>query len=140
MGTYAPEQPLRVLLVENDEGFLEVFAAVLSALSYTVYTATTVTEALSVVPTFRPDAIFVLVRFTVGVAVELCAQFRRMPEAAMAVIVAITLYGVSRDDAHMLTAFDKHLVMPVQLATLLESLDCLEGYKGSVVPLVRLRS
>jgi CheY-like chemotaxis protein len=113
----------RVLLVDRSEETRDLFANLFTSLGYEVETVATVAAALSSVPVFRPDAVFTSIFLPDGSGFELCAQLRRLPETAGARIVAITGYLAA--DASRLAVeagFDRYLVKPVQLETILEAL------------------
>jgi CheY-like chemotaxis protein len=117
------KQPFRVLLVDRSEETRDLFANLFIALGYEVETVSTVAAALCTAPLFRPDAVFTAIFLTDGSGFDLCTQLRRMPETAGALIVAITGF-LSPDSSRLAeeAGFDRYLVKPVQLETILATL------------------
>ena len=129
------EQPVRVLLVERSEETRDLFAALFTGMGYEVKTFTTGTEALAHAPLFRPHAIFSSIFLPDQSGYDLCAGMRRMPATANALIVAIT--GHTAPNAAQLAqaaGFDRYLVKPVKLETILETMQAIDGYRGKAMP------
>jgi CheY-like chemotaxis protein len=129
------EQPFRVLLVDRSEETRDLFAALFTGMGYVVQAFRTGSEALAHVPLFRPHAVFTAIFLPDQSGFDLCAALRRMPAAANALIVAITGH-LSPDSARLAQAagFDRYLVKPVPLATIVETMQALDGYAGQTMP------
>ena len=125
------EQPVRILLVDRSEETRDLFAVLFSAMGYEVRTLTTGVEALAHAPLFRPHAVFTAIFLPDQSGFDLCAALRRVPATANALIVAITGQMLP-DSARLAQAagFDRYLVKPVQLETILETMQFLDGYRG----------
>jgi CheY-like chemotaxis protein len=133
------EHAFRVLLVDRSEETRDLFAALFTGMGYVVQTFTTGSEALAHAPLFRPHAVFTAIALPDQSGFDLCAALRRMPATANALIVAITGYLLP-DSARRAQAagFDRYLVKPVPLGTILETLQALDGYAGQPIPEVGL--
>lgn len=129
------EQPFRILLVDRSEETRDLFATLFTGMGYEVMTLNTGTEALAHAPLFRPHAIFSAIFLPDQSGFDLCAALRRMPVTAKALIVAITGHMLP-DSARLAqeAGFDRYLVKPVQFETLLETMQFLDGYRGTVMP------
>ena len=57
-----PTQPRRILIVDDEEGFRDMVADLLSLEGYVVAVASDAVEAVRVMPEFRPDAILLDLR------------------------------------------------------------------------------
>lgn len=129
------EQPFRILLVDRSEETRDLFAALFTGMGYEVMTVNTGTEALAHAPLFRPHAIFSAIFLPDQSGFDLCAALRRMPATAKTLIVAITGHMLP-DSARLAqeAGFDRYLVKPVQFETLLETMQFLDGYRGTAMP------
>jgi CheY-like chemotaxis protein len=127
-------EPCRVLVVERNKDTRELFADLLAGIGYAVRTAETAAEALACVPSFRPNAVFSAIGLADQSGFELCAELRKIPETAAALIIAITGHlppehvQLSRD-----AGFDQYLIKPIQIETLLETMKLLDGYRGAAM-------
>lgn len=129
---------LRILLVENNEELLGLFKDAMSAFEYEVMGARTFKEAIAIVPTCVPDVVFSAISLKDESGLVLCEHLRKIPETANALLVAITGYGTAFRDAAVAAGFDRYLVKPVQLTTMLETMAHLDGYKGTMLPSKRV--
>ena len=127
-------QPLRILLVEDNEDVVALFVGVLEALGYTVKSVKSGAQALSVVLSYIPDVVFTSIQTGTVSGYDLSAYLRKRPEMANALIVAVTgAGGLSQNEAKA-AGFDYYLMKPVELEKLLETMQHLEGYRGNTVP------
>lgn len=125
-------QPLRVLIVEQYHDVRSTFVAIFAAMGYVVESAKTGSEALALVPLFRPDAVFTSIFVRDQSGFELCAKLRQMPETAQALIVAVTGYAsFDADDLWRKAGFDHYLLKPTSVETLLGTMKHLDGYRGN---------
>lgn len=127
------KQALRILLADRSEETRDLFTTLFAGMGHTVQTVTSVAEARRAASSFRPDAVFTAVFLPDGSGFDLCAALRSTPETATALIVAITGY-LSPDSARLAqeAGFDDYLVKPVQLDTILATLDALTGGKARI--------
>lgn len=132
------KQPFRVLLVDRSEETRELFAALFAGMGYEVKAVTTHAEALLCASLFQPHAVFTAIYLPDGSGFDLCAALRKMPDTADALIVAITGY-LSPDSSRLAqeAGFDRYLVKPVGLATILDTLQPIAGPRGNPCPKAR---
>ena len=133
------EQPFRVLLVDRSEETRDLFGALFTGMGYEVQTFTTGTEALAHAPLFRPHAVFTAIFLPDQSGFDLCRALRRVPATADALIVAITGH-MSPDSVRLALAagFDRYLVKPAPLESILETMRYLDGYRGTTMRAVHL--
>ena len=109
----------RVLIVDDNEMFLEMAKVVLTAAAYEVRTAPDASQALLQMPVFLPDLILMDVQMPVMDGVELTRQLKANPATKHITIVAFTAYAL-QGDAHKLQAagFNGYIAKPVNVMTL----------------------
>lgn len=107
---------LKVVVVDDDDGSLEYFAAALRACGAAVLTASTALDALQLVRQGHPDVVLSDLAMVGHDGYWLVREIRRLrDEAARLVpVVATTAYGWEHSRARALAAgFDEHLQKPV---------------------------
>ena len=120
-------RPLHVLLVERDEDIRSLLEMLFVGQGYTVSCAREPAEALELVKTMVPDAIFSSLVFAGMNGFELCRHLRAMPETATKFIVALTGFTADGVEETILDAgFDRYLLKPVNMLFLLSLLDTLK--------------
>jgi signal transduction histidine kinase/ActR/RegA family two-component response regulator len=128
---------LRVLFVDDDPDTLELFAGIVAATGAHVRTATSVAEALTIIPSWHPDVLVADIEMPDEDGYALIAQVRKLtPEQGGAVpAVAVTAYGRVEDRVRLVTAgYDIHLPKPVEPAELLAVLASLARRAGGGTP------
>ena len=128
--------PLRILIVEDSYETRELFSVLFTAMGYLVKATASPSEAITIAAEFRPDAIFSAIFLGYESGFDLCSRFRQMPETAQSLIVAVTGLVSPKCNCWVHDAeFDKYLIKPVDIDTLLQTLCHLPGYRGHVLPL-----
>ena len=109
----------RVLIVDDNEMFIEMTKFVLHAAAYVVETAADASQALLRIPVFLPDVILMDVQMPVMDGIELTRQLKADPKTRHIVIVASTAYAVKGDELGLRAAgFDGYIAKPVDVMTL----------------------
>jgi CheY-like chemotaxis protein len=107
---------LRVLIVDDDESTLEIFAAALSTCGATVTTALAATAALRLVTETRPDVILSDIAMPDEDGYWLVREIRRLPDETIRrlPVLAATAYGREHPRERTLAAgFMDHLQKPI---------------------------
>lgn len=109
----------RVLVVDDNEMFIEMTKFVLSAAAYVVETASDASLALVQIPVFRPDVILMDIQMPVMDGIELTRRLKADPATQHIVIVAFTAYALKGDELGLRAAgFDGYIAKPVDVMTL----------------------
>jgi PAS domain S-box-containing protein len=124
-GDGRPAQPspasLHMLVVDDNEDAAKTLCLLLEALGHSVDAVHDARGAIAYVRAHRPRIVFLDIGLPDMDGFALAGQLRSMPEAADAVLVAVTGYGRAGDKARAREAgFDRHLTKPVKLSALLE--------------------
>jgi CheY-like chemotaxis protein len=121
-GDGPPPRGLRVMVVDDNRDSADSLRMLLGALGNDAKTAYDGQRALELAADLRPELIVLDIGLPSMSGYDVAKRLRQMPEAADAVIVALTGYG-SESDRHRSAeaGFDDHLVKPVDF-TLLEEL------------------
>jgi CheY-like chemotaxis protein len=116
-----PGRGMRVLIVDDDDVVLEVFADMVAALGADVTTATSVAEARPMLPTFRPTLVITDVYMPGENGLVMRAEVRHWNPAVP--VVALTGAGDAevRPDAGFAHVLQKPVVLDT-LAAILKSL------------------
>lgn len=114
---------LRVLVVDDDATTTLALQELLSEAGHTVEMAATGEQALRVAAAFSPQAILVDLGLPDVDGFELAGRLRALEEAANARLIAITGYRRGATHAAYSSGFEACLVKPVDLPTLLATLD-----------------
>jgi CheY-like chemotaxis protein len=107
---------LRVLVVDDDEDTVELFAAALSACGATVTTATNAVQALHLITEVHPDVVLSDIAMARGDGYWLVGEIKRLREEALrrVPVVAATAFGREHSHERVLAAgFADHLQKPV---------------------------
>ena len=109
----------RVLIVDDNEMFIEMSRFVLTAAANTVETAADAAEAMLKIPIFRPDVILMDIQMPVMDGIELTRRLKADPATKHIIIVAFTAYAVKGDELGLRAAgFDGYIGKPVDILTL----------------------
>ncbi len=109
----------RVLIVDDNEMFIEMAKFILTAAAYEVDAAPDARQALLQIPVFLPDLILMDVQMPVMDGIELTRQLKADPATKHIVIVAFTAYALQGDAAKLQTAgFNGYIAKPVDVMTL----------------------
>lgn len=109
----------RVLIVDDNEMFVEMTKFVLSTASYEAEGAASASQALLQIPVFLPDLILMDVEMPGMNGVELTQRLKADPATRHIVIVAFTAYVLKGDAAKLKEAgFDGYIAKPVDVMTL----------------------
>jgi CheY-like chemotaxis protein len=114
-------QAMRVLIVDDYPGVIELYDLALRARGFEVVGASTVAQAVTLVASERFDAAVLDVQLPDGSGVELVQRMRRMPRLAGARFVGISSY-VGGEIARYFDAFLSKPVHPKRLAATLRRL------------------
>ena len=110
-----------MLVVDDNEDAAKTLCLLLEALGHSVDAVHDARGAIAYVRAHRPRIVFLDIGLPDMDGFALAGQLRSMPEAADAVLVAVTGYGRAGDKARAREAgFDRHLTKPVKLSALLE--------------------
>lgn len=113
------KSPTRVLIVDDNEMFIEMVKFVLSAAAYDVEAAADASAALLQIPVFLPDLILMDVQMPVMGGIELTQRLKADPATKHIVIVAFTAYALKGDAPKLKGAgFDGYIAKPVDVTTL----------------------
>jgi two-component system cell cycle response regulator DivK len=109
----------RVLVVDDNEAFIEMTKFVLTAAGNLVDAASDAGSALSMIPAFLPDVILMDIQMPVIDGVELTKRLKADPATRSIPVIAFTAHA-SQGDEHDLKAagFDGYIGKPVNVATL----------------------
>jgi CheY-like chemotaxis protein len=110
----------RILIVDDDQDMVEIFADVLSELGFETRIARDGLTALSIAQSFRPNVCLLDIGMPGMDGYEIAAKLRGLTGLREDMrIIAITGYGQDVDRQRSLDAgFHAHLVKPVNLDTL----------------------
>jgi signal transduction histidine kinase/ActR/RegA family two-component response regulator len=119
-----PQAGRRILLVDDNVDFVSTMADLLTSLGHEVRVAYGAGQALEIAAGFSPQFAFLDIGLPGMSGYELAGRLRQVPQAAGAVLVAITGWGQEKDRQQSQQAgFDHHLVKPVELDQILGLLE-----------------
>ncbi len=122
-GGGAPAQPLRVVVVEDNDDALELVQAWLAQMGHEVQGAGDGASGLELLSATKPDVAFVDIGLPVLDGYEIARRLRSDGGADI-YLVALTGYGQPEDRARALAAgFDAHVVKPLSEAALRAALE-----------------
>ena len=114
-----PEQPLSVMVVDDNEDAATMLGLLLQAAGHKVSVEHRAPRALERARSEAPDVYLLDIGLPEMDGNELAQRLRAQPESADAVLIAVTGYGQEQDRRAALSAgFDHHLVKPVDSAQL----------------------
>lgn len=117
----------RVLVVDDNQDTLDLLVIGIEMLGYEVFSAPDGESALAVVQAQRPDIAFMDVGLPDMDGYELARRIREDERMARMRLVALTGYSQTSDRERALRAgFDAHLVKPVNLKKIEETLHALD--------------
>ncbi len=109
----------RVLIVDDNEMFIEMATFVFTAAGYEVRAAPGASQALLLIPDFLPELILMDVQMPVMDGIELTRQLKSDPATTHIVIVAFTAYALKGDALKLKAAgFNGYIAKPVDVTTL----------------------
>ena len=109
----------RVLIVDDNESFLEMGRFVLQAAGYTVETAGDAMQAKSKLSVHLPEVILMDIQMPQMDGIELTRQLKADPATQGIVIIAFTAYAGKGDELGLRAAgFDGYIGKPVDVMTL----------------------
>lgn len=111
---------LRVMVVDDNADAADTLEMLLCAAGHEVFVEYTASKAIERVRSTFPEVFLLDLGLPDMDGKELARRLRAMPEAAGAVLIAVTGYGHEQDKQNSIEAgFDHHLVKPVDTAKLL---------------------
>lgn len=112
-------EPLRVLVVDDDEDTVLLMSMLISMRGHEVEKASTGKEALATVPRFRPHVMFLDIGLPSLDGYDVARAIREQADSSSIHLVALTGWGGEEDKARALEAgFDRHLTKPVDGASI----------------------
>lgn len=109
-------EPLRILIVDDNEDSAESLAVLMELAGHEVRTAFEGLSALEEARTFRPDAVLLDIGMPKLDGYEVARRLRQEPGMDGVLLLAMTGYGQEEDRRRSREAgFDHHLVKPVDL-------------------------
>jgi two-component system, cell cycle response regulator DivK len=109
----------RVLIVDDNEMFVEMTKLALSAAACEVEASASAGQALLQIPAFLPDLILMDVQMPVMDGIELTRRLKAEPATRHIVIVAFTAFAAKGDAPGLQAAgFDGYIAKPVDVMTL----------------------
>jgi two-component system cell cycle response regulator DivK len=123
----------RVLVVDDNEMFIEMTRFVLSAATYVVETAADAGEALTCIPAFQPDLILMDIQMPGVDGIELTRRLKADPVTRHIPVVAFTAYAAKGDELPLKAAgFDGYIGKPIEVMTFAAEVKFwLEGSLGA---------
>lgn len=119
----APERPLRILIIDDNQDSAEMLQKLMEISGHTAHVAHDGISAVPAALETRPDVILMDIGLPGKDGYQIVKELRSLPEFAAARIVATTGYGRAEDRARCLAAgFDAHLTKPIDHQTLTEVL------------------
>lgn len=109
----------KVLVVDDNEAFLEMSNFVLRTAGYDVELAPGADQALAKVPIFKPEVILMDIQMPEIDGMELTRRLKADPDTQHIVIVAFTAFASKGDEMGLRAAgFDGYISKPVDVMTL----------------------
>ncbi|HOX66518.1 MAG TPA: response regulator [Burkholderiaceae bacterium] len=109
----------RVLIVDDNDMFIEMASFILGAAAYVVESASDASQALLKLPVFLPDLILMDVQMPVMDGIELTRHLKADPATRHIVIVAFTAFALQGDAKKLQDAgFDGYIGKPLDVMTL----------------------
>jgi len=127
---------LHVMVIDDDAGVRDVVALTLAKCGASVTVASSVQDALNLLPNLAPDVVVSDIAMPDVDGYEFLRRFRAMtgPKAVTVPVIALTAYGGEHDrDVALNAGFDRHLSKPVDPAELVRTIiDSRSKKLGSV--------
>lgn len=116
-----PDEPHRILLVEDHDAIRNAFAILLEDSGYHVRQATTAAEAVKAAEDFRPHLILLDLGLPDDSGLNVARAIRANPDTRDSFVIAITGRATEADQAACVSAgCDDFLVKPVNASELLQ--------------------
>jgi DNA-binding response OmpR family regulator len=118
------QNPLRVLLYEQNDFLRQCMTALLNHYKYMVACARNNCEAMAYARQFSPHAVILSSNFRSPTDFALCKELRSIPETAASIFLGIT--GHYFEDMHRIAksaGFDRYYLKPVPLTTFMSVLN-----------------
>jgi PAS domain S-box-containing protein len=113
--------PLKVLIVDDNEDLVEMLSAIVTDLGHDVRKALDGGSALDAARSYHPDLVLLDLGLPVVSGIEVARELRNRPETADACLIAITGWGAPEDRARTKDAgFNHHLTKPVDPEQLIQ--------------------
>lgn len=114
-----PPRPLRLMVVDDNKDAADTLGRFLEAAGHQVHVVYHPRDALQRVRAVQPQACLLDIGLPDIDGHELARRLRAIPEAANAVLIAVTGYGQQHDREMAFAAgFDHHFVKPIDIARL----------------------
>ncbi|HEY4284663.1 MAG TPA: ATP-binding protein [Chthoniobacterales bacterium] len=127
---------LHVMVIDDDAGVRDVVALTLAKCGASVTVASSVEDALNLLPNLAPDVVVSDISMPDVDGYEFLRQFRAMtgPKAVTVPVIALTAYGSEHDrDVALNAGFDRHLSKPIDPSELVRTvIDSRARKLGSV--------
>lgn len=122
---------LRIAIVDDNEDAATTLALFLESFDHEILTVFNATDALRLLPTFKPDVCLLDIGLPDLDGFQLAKAIRSIPTAANAVLLAITGYAQDRDRNEAFSAgFNDLFAKPVELTALAARLQKVADYKS----------
>lgn len=95
------EKIRKILIIDDDDSFLEETQEMLSSKGYLAFTANSFNSALDIVHAAKPDLILLDIKIGAANGFQLAHKFKQMPEVSHIPIIAMTGYFIN--DEHFLS-------------------------------------
>ena len=116
--------PERILVVDDNRDAAETIRDALVSHGYVVAMTSDAASALGVARDFRPDIALLDIGMPIMDGYKLAARLRQLDELAGVRLVAVTGFGQPGDrERAMAAGFDRHLVKPVDLKSLIHVIE-----------------
>ncbi len=121
----------RILIADDNRDVVESFELMLQALGHEVQTAVDGLEALEKAEEFRPEVIVLDIGMPKLNGYDTARRIRQQPWTRDVVLIAVTGWGNEKDKRQSADAgFNIHLVKPIDVTTILQSLNAMESKSG----------
>jgi CheY-like chemotaxis protein len=125
-GVYRVPCPRRILLVDDNDDARDTLIAALTSVGHEVSGAADPVAALELAQTFRPEVAVLDIGLPVMDGYELAVRLNAQQAPEPPQLIALTGYGQAQDQARSAAAgFAAHLVKPIDVRRLLESIESL---------------
>lgn len=120
----SPVHVRRVLIVDDNEAFLESVSLIVEKLGHEVRTASDGREAVRVAPDFEPEVVLMDLGMPGMNGFEAARLLKEQPWSDQMTLVALTGWGQAKDkDRTREAGFDHHMVKPARVEQLRELLN-----------------
>jgi two-component system, cell cycle response regulator DivK len=110
---------IRVLVVDDNEMFVEMATFVLNKASHLTASANGAEQAMALIPEFKPDLILMDIQMPGTDGMALTSRLKADPGTRHIPVVAFTAYAAKGDEMGLKAAgFDGYIAKPVDVETL----------------------